>query len=277
MPPIPSLPGIRVYNPTVTEKSSISKGLWGGERVLEYLVMPQKSGSYSIAPLELTYFNPLSKKYESTSSQPISLRITGSSNIAPANDASNHLSSTSTTNTKSFRPIRYRATLHKPTSPLTSSPLFVPLLLAPWILCLGCWGISYARSHWNNEDSGKRKRQAAKKARTRLRDAHRLLKEGNPDVFYAEVSKALQHYLANKLDSPIVGLTRADLFSLLTTRGISKEIALQISNLLDICDAGRFAPGGDNANRWENTFQEALHIMSNLETIRRETLKGETL
>ncbi len=278
VPPLSSLPGIRVYDPTVTEKSSLSRGLWGGNRVLEYLLMPQKSGSYTIPPLQLTYFNPQSKKYESTSSPSISLRISGSANDSSNNsseNASENLSSNASPSSKSFRPIRYQVTLGRPPSPVTSSPFFVPLLLAPWALWLGCWGVGYARSRWNRDESSARKRQAAKKARARLRKAHRLLKEGNPDVFYAEVSKALQHYLTDKLDSPIVGLTRGDLSSLLTARGVSNEITLQISKLLDICDAGRFAPGGDNADRWESTFQEALRIMSNLETIRWEKLKGE--
>lgn len=279
MPPIPSLPGMRVYDPTVTEKSSFSKRLWGGNRVLEYLLMPQKSGSYTIPSLQLTYFNPRSKKYESTSTQPISLKVTGSANLASANDSANNssenLSSTASPDPNSFRPIRYRVTLQRPPPPITSSPFFVPLLVAPWALWLGCWGTKYASSLWNREDSSKKRRQAAKKARARLRGAHRLLKEGNPDVFYAEVSKALQHYLADKLGSPIVGLTRADLSALLTAQGISPEFTLQVSNLLDICDAGRFAPGGDNAERWENIFQQALRIMSKLETARWET-KEET-
>src|SRR5262249_9999910 len=78
---IPALTGaasVRIYDPTSTDKLNAAKGKIGGRRVQEYLVMPQQTGTVALPPLSFSYFNPSTGRYETSASEPIELKVTGS-------------------------------------------------------------------------------------------------------------------------------------------------------------------------------------------------------
>lgn len=282
LPKLPPISGFKSFDPTTSEKLSTAKGRYGGRRTLEYLLMPTQTGAFEIPPLVFSYFDPAARDYRQTGSEPIRVEveagqlIAGGQPGAPAaagaaegDHAVNLLAGTG------LRPLRYKGELSRPTVPLYRKPFFLPIAASPLVLWIGLTAFGLLRSAVRQQDEGTRKRKAGSRTRRRLRTAKDLMKAGKPDAFYAEVSRALNDYLAAKLGTPVAGLTRPELASRLQAAGAPGELAGRLGAALDTCDAGRFAPGATEGSTMKRVHAEALGVMDALEAVRLRPADGQ--
>jgi hypothetical protein len=271
VPRLPPIAGLKAYDPTINEKTNANKGRFGGRRSLEYLMMPEQTGRFEVPVLSVCYFDPAARQYLTTSTQAITLRVEG----GPAGAAVPSTGASSTPSDEhrnildasGLHPLRYKAELSRPRSPMYRRPFFLPLAVAPIALWLLFVGFGLARATLRPSAEGALRLRAGK-ARRRLRTARALLRAKKPDAFYAEVSRALNDYLSARLSSTAAGLTRADLSAQLTARALAPEIVTRLCSVLDTCDAGRFAPGGNTSQSMERLLDEALAVIQILEGAR---------
>ena len=87
-----------------------------------------------------------------------------------------------------------------------------------------------------------RNRKAARIAVKRLRNAESCMKNGEIDLFYDEILKAIWGYLSDKLNIPVSDLTRSNAISALADRGIDEEMLNSLRSILDTCEFARYAP-----------------------------------
>jgi hypothetical protein len=275
VPKLARIAGLKAYDPTVTEKVVPSKGRFGGRRTLEYLLMPEQTGTFELPALSMAYFDPAAKAYQTTTTQLITVRVepgtgaaatasgpSGPAAGAPADRAVNVLGAAG------LRPLRYKAELARPAPPAWRRPFFLPVAASPLALWAGLQALGLARAALARGDSDGRKRKAGSRARRRLKRANALLASREIDAFYAEVSRALGDYLSDKLLAPVAGLTRAELLARLTAAGLGPAGAQRLCAVLDTCDAGRFAPGAGERRAMERLLAEALLSMQELEAAR---------
>ncbi|MFZ5467837.1 MAG: BatD family protein [Myxococcota bacterium] len=254
LPSLTAPPPVKVYDPTTTDKVAVKRGLFGGKRVQEYLVMPQQTGTFTLPGLTLPFYDPELRRYDESRTDDIRLTVLpgaggahaiagGSNNAAPDPSEKNQLAATS------LKALRYQADFAAPRVPAWRRPFFIPVALAPPVLWLSFALLGWARSTLGREDAVSLTKKKAKAARARLAAAEKLAARGSADAFYAEVEKALLHFLEAKLGVPVGGLTREGLSERLSAAGISAERSRAVLAVLEACDIGRFAPGAGGGSR----------------------------
>lgn len=271
-PKLPPIAGFKVFDPTINEKVSTAKARFGGRRVLEYLLMPEQTGSFEVPALSLVYFDPAQKQYLTTTTQPLALSVETGTGAAPPVQAGSQPAPpnpehANVLDASGLHPLRYNAELSRPALPVYRRPFFLPVAAAPCVLWLGLVALGLVRSTLRPSAGGEQRGRAAR-ARKRLRGARALLEAHHPDAFYAAVSGALGDHLAARLGSPVAGLTRPELSARLAAAGADSKTVALLCATLDTCDAGRFAPGGSTSEAMERALGEAESVMEALDRSR---------
>ncbi|AKQ64344.1 BatD [Myxococcus hansupus] len=256
-PPVLKGPAaLKIYDPTTSDKVSQQRHRVQGRRVMEYLVMPQRTGSFTLPALEFTYFDPRARKYEVARTDPVTLTVEAGAGGASSLAAGTQQGSTDAANEQKnvltaggLRPVRYQAKFAAPGVPVWQRGFFVPALLAPLGLLMGVALMGGVRGRLALRTEAGRGRQQAKAARKRLADAEKLQSGANVGAFYGEVEKALHGFLEARLGMPVVGLTREALAERLTASGADAERRAKVLFVLEACDFGRYGGGGDPAER----------------------------
>jgi hypothetical protein len=248
LPKLPAVTGLKAFDPTTTDKVSLSRGHFGGKRTQEFLVDPKQTGTFEMPAVVLSLFNPTTAAYETVKTEPIRIEVTAGAGVAsgpqaPSNAGANLL------NGSLIKPIHVRSTLDAPGVPLSGRPFFVPLLLSPFVLLIGAFGVKQARDLAQKDDPHRRVRTASSRARKQLKALEKHLADGDASAFYGQVSKAIHDCLTDKLGVSAVGLQRPDLKQKLRDAGASEESIQKVDLVLETCDLGRFAPGTGDARR----------------------------
>ncbi|WNG60275.1 protein BatD [Archangium gephyra] len=260
-------PALKVYDPTTTDKVMPDKWRIQGRRVQEYLVMPQRTGTFTLPALEFPYFDPRTGRYEVARTEPVVLTVepgAGGVSSSPATAAPQHVTDAAAEQknvltASGLRPLRYQARFEEPAAAVWQRPFFVPVVLSPLGLMLALVLVGLVRGRLSNPDEGSRNRQRAKAARKRLAEAEKL-REGSSSAFYGEVEKAVLNFLEARLHAPVGGLTRDALDAKLAAAGVDAERRQRVRFVLEACDAGRFAPGAEAAAR-ERILDDAAAVM----------------
>ncbi|MBM4378853.1 MAG: protein BatD [Deltaproteobacteria bacterium] len=253
VPPLVGPAELKIYEPTLTDTPA-GKGKMGGRRVLEYLVLPQNTGTFTLPSVAFPYFDPESQRYEVSRTPPLTFTVVpGAGGPAPAAGAPtaglppdpgprNVLSA------GGLRPLRVAAALVPPSPPLHGARWYAWALAAP----LALLALVLAGAAWSNRsrdvDAGTLRKQQARAARKRLAAAERLV-SGKAETFYAEVERALLAFLESRLGEPVQGLTRGPLEQKLRAAGAKDALVAAVAQVLDTCEMGRFAPGAVSGSR----------------------------
>ncbi|MCP3144138.1 BatD family protein [Pyxidicoccus xibeiensis] len=246
---------LKIYDPTTTDKVAPQRNRVQGRRVVEYLVMPQRTGTFTLPALEFPYFDPRLESYEVARTDPVTITVeagAGGVSALPASpsqvaDAANEQKNVLTAG--GLRPVRYQARFVAPSEPPWRRAFFVPAVLAPVGLLLGLALIGGVRGRLATRTEADRGRQQAKAARRRLAEAEKLQGGANVGAFYGEVEKALHGFLEARLGMPVGGLTREVLAERLTHAGADAERRSRVLFVLEACDIGRYGGGGNPAER----------------------------
>jgi hypothetical protein len=265
-PRLEAPPAFKVYDPTTTDKMLPNKLRVQGRRTQEYLVMPQRTGTFTLPALEFPYFDPKTGRYEVSRTEPVEIVVEpGAGGAASAQAGSPLPMADAAAEPKNvltaggLRPLRYQARFETPAAAVWQRPFFLPAVLAPvgLMLALGLGGL--VRGRWSGQDEGSRSRQRVRAARKQLAAAEKL-RAGNSSAFYGEVEKALLNFLAARLRVPVGGLTRDALDAKLTEAGVEEARRQRVRFVLEACDTGRFAPGAEPAAR-ERILDDAAAVM----------------
>ena len=264
MPALIGPASLRIYEPTSTDKLTTAKGKIGGRRIQEYLVMPQQTGTVTLAPLSFSYFNPASGRYETSTTETIELKVTGSEGAKLVASPTLEPAAKNVLAVGGLRPPRHEAHFSAPGEPLWRKSFFVPALVAP----LGAWLalalVGFVRGRLSHEDEASRKSKRIREARRRLSAAEKLRNSGRSAELYTEVEKALLQFLEAKLNVPVVGLTRDALEARMRTAGVSEQCRTQILRALEACEVARFAPGASTPAQ-ERVLEDAQTAMERWE------------
>ncbi|MEN9798995.1 MAG: hypothetical protein RL653_2691 [Pseudomonadota bacterium] len=252
LPPLTGPEGLKIYDPTVTDQPP-PRGKLGGRRVIEYLVLPQNTGTFTLPSVAFPYFDPQSQRYEVSRSPPLTFTVVpGAGGNAPAPVAGlppdpgprNVLTS------NGLRPPRASATLEPLLPPLHRARWFLAALAAPLVLLGFVLAGAALAGRSRTVDEGSLRKQKARAARKRLSEAEKLVDAGG-ERFFAELERALHAFLESKLGEPVLGLTREPLREKLRAAGLPDERVSALLAVLDTCEMGRFAPGALSGTRAE--------------------------
>jgi hypothetical protein len=260
LPKLPAQPGLKLFDPTVKDQVSMDGDRFGGSKVVETVLVPERTGELVLPPLEWSYFDPASGTFQTARTSEVRLTVTpGAAGGAPSVAAGVN------TLTAGLRPLHAEGELSKGGSPPWSGPLFALLLLGPVVLYAGMVAGDRLRDRLRSGDGERRVRRAGRKARRRLAAARKLASGGDAAAFHAEVARALIGYAADKLGRSAQGLTRDELARELTQAGAHPPAVAALSSALDACDAGRFGMGAATRGDVLRAAERAMEMLEEAE------------
>lgn len=227
---------VDVYGPEVETDLDRSGDEIRGTKTFTYTLVPGAAGRHVVPPVQLTYFDPATRRYETARTDSIVLRASGSAEAV------------ATSRTGAGLPVGDIAGLM--TSPgqwtrVDAPPLYrqwaaYAVLLVPIVLGLG--GVAYRRRGAVREDE----EGDAEPTDDPLSDVQLHLRKaeehaGDPRAFYGAVERAVRAFLAARLDG-LPGQDGARLEERLSRHAVPPADRDALRDLLDTCERVQFAP-----------------------------------
>ncbi len=257
-----------VFDPTT--KNNFTNTVQGmkGSKSFEYLIIPRHEGSFDIDPIEFTYFNTTSKKFETLKSDHIKINVAKSDK---PNVTSNYVPSNVSKEDVKFigKDIRYikteRLKLKEKGTFLFGSFLFYMGYILPLIILLIVYLIYRKKLHENANVHLMKNKKANKMAQKRLKQASVYLKQNDHEAFYDEVLKAIYTYLSDKLYLPVSELTKEKVVELIETNGADTNVKDQLLEVLDTCEFARYSPSSGDSAEMDKLYKKALDTIGTLD------------
>ncbi|MDR2801755.1 MAG: BatD family protein [Prevotellaceae bacterium] len=258
-------PDFETYDVKVSDNSKTSSSGVNGSKQFEIPFIPRSAGSFSIPPVEFTYFDIAKKQYVTLASKPLDIRVGKDPNAGSAVTVSG-------VNRQAVRAlgedIRYIKTdlpqWQKKEGLFFGSLPYYLLLVTEVLAFLLCYLFLSKRRKDLQNVVLVRHRKANKIARRRLNIADRLLKSGNESGFYEELTKALWGYLSDKLAIAVADLSRENTRETLFSRQIPEADIEAFLQVMDECEFARYAPAGGSV-QMQKIYNDAMNVISRFE------------
>ena len=253
-------PALEVYVPKEKENLTNSTTGISGDIVHSYTIVPQYKGKFPIPPLTFTFFNPDTQKYETLTSENITIEVLNGDEYKPAHQQ--QLQDPSLTQQNQFQPLKEASELF----PIDKQGFFastafyllwlLPLLLIPLVL-VG-WYIYQKR---NDDTQENRSRRTSRLAKKYLSAAKKNLTD--KEAFYEALERGLHTYLKAKLYMETSEMSKDKIQQLLTDKGVAAEPIRDFIQLLSNCEMARYAPY--TQTDIDNDYQQAATIIALLD------------
>ena len=248
-------PEWRSFDSKATVNASFVDGMLQGSRTYERVLLPTEGGDLVLPAIEFSYFNPQTGAYETKSTEPIIINVTGAAAaepVAPLTPGTTTPQNTAVAPANpALRPIKTSAELSSSAgTPLTEQSGYWLLWAIPLLLLVGHFGWQrYQQQRLDTVDL-RRSRGAAGKANKALNAAQ---KQGQSQEAAGPI---LTFYLEEKLNQPVGGLSHKQLAALLSAKGVDEGLTKRVQNCLMLSEMGRYAPSElslQGGNLWSET------------------------
>ena len=258
------------YDAKVTDKTKLTTNGLEGNMIYDFLAVPRNQGSYTIPPIELTYYDTAVKAYKTVKSQP--LQVTVEAGDGKTGDVVDY----SQQKAKDIRPIKTgKASFENISNFFFGTTAYVLCILLPLVAFVVLL-IVFRKRAIDNADLGKmRGKKANKVATKRLRKAKELMNGNRQGEFYDEVLRALWGYVGDKLNMPVEQLSRENISDKLSQRGVDETTVEKFISALDECEFERYAPG-DAAGNMNKTFTSAMTAIMEIENMMKKNRRSSS-
>jgi hypothetical protein len=252
--PVPELGAeLTVHESATSSASAPDAGKLQGSRTVEYLVIPQQPGELVIPGLDYSYYDVRRQEYARARTEAIVLRVTPSEGST---------SSVFTGGRKSEIELLARDILYIETvgDDEASWPGPLPRRRVFWTLVAGMpmvWALSAGLSRRRRTLLADPRLRRSRAARAKAR---RVL--GSTGSVDERVPCAVEGYLADRFDRAASGLVRDEVQAILLRHAVSPDLVAATTDLLDRCDAARYAPSTATD---ESLVEEARRLIDRLE------------
>ena len=254
-----------IYDPKVENKFNLTRNGLAGSKVIEYLAIPRHAGTFTIPPIEFSYFDLKSQSYKTLKTDAYTLNVAkgeGNADQVVANF-------TSKEDLKVLgQDIRYIKTGKTNLTPkddyFFGSMSYYMWYLIPLTLFIAFMAV-YRKQAMENANVAKvRTKKANKVATKRMKNAGKLLAEKKSEAFYDEVLKALWGYISDKLSMPVSQLSKDNIEEKLQKHQVADELIKEFINNLNDCEFARYAPGNQD-EKMDKIYSSAIDVISKME------------
>ena len=254
---------LKIYEPTTTDKVTNTRGTLGGRRTLEYVIVPQATGTWTVPGLKFDFFNPDTEKFETSTTPDLTLVVGSGNPTAPGGVGSAVVDSGPRNRLEAggLKLLRHSPRFDSNAMPVWQRPYFLPLIASPWALLLLGAVVGGLRRLGGTDSAASRRKLLAKEARTRLATAEKLVTSQDASGFYVEIEKALYAFVEAHLNVSAFGLTRAALDEKMKEAVVHHEARTKILSVLETCDLGRYAPGMGEVSARKKALSDAAAAM----------------
>lgn len=256
--------GFDEYTPKKEVDARFNGSNMTGTVDIDYTIVPQEVGQFTIPSYPFVYFNPSSKEYVTLNTEAYNIKVGRGAN-APAAVEQKAVD-------KSMTDILHIKTNHAPLTrqikPVVYKGYYWGLYALALLILIG---VIYAYRKQMRLNSDLRQRQLAranKLARKRFKTAQAAFSAHENDKFYEELSKALWGYISDKLGIPASQLIRDNISSQLAQAGAQQDTIDSVIHILDECEMARFTPehSEEDMNKLYQEAIEAVRQLANIKT-----------
>ncbi|MBD3270970.1 MAG: hypothetical protein GF384_00350, partial [Elusimicrobia bacterium] len=211
-----------------------------GSKEFQIVLVPETSGDHVIPQASFTYFDPRAKTYTTIASDPIPVTVQpGTGEVVQT------IAEPQTTGVKvigdDIRFIKIAGMQSIPSGPpYCMRSFFWILILSATVTVLAIWVYDVYRTRLRTDLGWARSRSAYSNGLIKIKTAGKSLKHGDQAAFYAYLSDALIHFIADKLNIAAAGLTIRDVVGYARARGVDDDIIETMKDILEHCDLARF-------------------------------------
>ena len=236
-----------------------------GTRTYEIVLVPRESGVLQVPAVKLAYFDTKEARYRELSTKPIELTVVETERSRRMAEATPQRQQDIEILGTDIAHIHTDVPVSDDRTPLYAYRMVQAAMPVPVLAILGLLVVQRRRRKLAADVGMVRSSRAQKEARKRLQLAEKALKGNQAELFYAEISKALQRYVGDKLNVSAEGMRHDDFRTHLAATGFSEAERERVVQLLEQCDAARFAPGGYSHARMQEVLQEVQQLLTTLE------------
>lgn len=258
-----------VYDPKVENNFTNTTAGVSGTKTIEYLAIPRHSGTFTIPPIEFSYFDTKSKTYKTLKSESFTLNVAKG---AVGEEDGNAPIVNNFTNKESVKmlgsDIRHISMndfqLHKPAPFFFGTWGFAFAYIIPLVIVILVFWFFRKQAKENADIIKVRNRKANKIAQKRLRTAEKYLKEQKKEEFYSELLKAIWGYLCDKLSIPQAQLNKDNVETELRKHNLEEDSIQNFMQVLNNCEFAQYAPG-ENIEARDHLYADTIRIITLLE------------
>ena len=251
------------YEPKVTEQTKLTAAGIEGSKIYDFLIVPRHQGTYDIPPVEFTYFDTNSKRYETVKTEGFHLDVAKGSGSSSVSDFSGQEDLQELN--KDIRYIKTGDTeQHQLNDFFFGSTAYMVSIAALVLVFISLFVIFRQRAIDNANVTKMRGKKANKVATKRLKQASKLMMDNKPGEFYDEVLRALWGYVGDKLNIPVAQLSHDNISQKLAERGVHHSIIDKFLGALNECEFERYAPGDPKGNM-NKVYDKAMLAIEKIE------------
>ncbi len=263
----PELDGLRRYDPKIETRMAVGMRI-GGDRIYQFLIIPERAGTLTIPPHSFSFFDPATASYRTVSTKPLAVEVLADAAAAnstpsltpePAPVAAEQ--ATKSDEDGLLAPLITPDTLPRVASEgswLTPGRFTAGMVLAPAVLVAATGGRALWRRYGPDEASRASAAQAARQ-RELVAQAERGVATGAG--FYPALAQLLQALALARAGAEGEGLPRRALLDLLGRRGVAAPDLERLGRLLDRCDAARFGAASEDPGERKAALDDALALL----------------
>ncbi len=254
--------GLRIHAPSISRRPSKRGDRYGGTKEVSWVIMPRREGSFTIAPMELHFFDPSAGGYRVTSTRPLLLEVDAADTPAPGTVSREEAGDGAAR--RGFRTIRYGVAPSIAATPAHRSPVLIGAVGLSILLLFVLALIDAARRGMERRSATGKARRAPSVARAGLRSAGKLARSGDGRAAAAMVQDVFCEYLDTVMEERVRGLARGSLRHELEAAGCPGTLAEQVCDLLERCETVRYAPVAAGESDTESLIESAGVILERL-------------
>ena len=250
------------YDPKTNDKTRVGTNGASGNVVYDYTAVPRHGGRYSIPPVEFCYFDTNTKSYRTIRTDSFHVAVAktvGSVSRRVANQEDLTVLNSD---------IRYiktaQAQVKSSGTTFFATSAYILSYIGALFLFLLLVALFYRQAKANANVARRRGKKASKSASRRLKNASKLLKQGNAKAFYEELTHALWGYVGDKLNLPVKDLSKENVSEQLAQRGVGEESLQRFFRVLSDCEFAQYAPGDPSATM-DKLYADASEVINQLD------------
>jgi len=264
--PLVQLPAdFEQYEPKVNENIQRQGDVVSGGKTFEYVLVPRFPGQQRIRPIQFSYFDASARQFRMLTTPEIAINVEkGSGDVAtvPSGLSKEEVRFIG----QDIRFIKLQSPHWRRTGyAFYRSGWFMLLTVLPLLALAGVFAYRRHLDKLSGNIAYARSRGANRMAMKRLAKAAHLCQEKAQKEFYAEVSRALTGFAADKLNVAQAGIISSELEKRLRERGLAEEPLRHYLELLQTCDFQRFAPADVAQSEMDAFLKKAKEAIINLE------------
>lgn len=275
LPAFPKLDDFKIYDSSFSSQLSKSRLVVEGEKSAETVVVPRKPGDYVIPPLKFSYFDPRSGTYTELETPKENLKVLPGTDVEPDQTPSTPALSAEAGEPRDVsvlsQDVRFiRLTDDgKPVPPrsLHREGWFIPALAGLVIAWLLSGAAGRVRRMIRHDEKSFRARGSHAAARKKLKAAEKLLKQGQAEAFFAEVSRAVTGYFADRLGVAPQTLS-VDRIEELMGDALGPQTVNELRRLTTEVAAGRYGRAQKAKEDLETVYELAERVLSAAEKVK---------